>query len=166
MLGDSVLSLVFIVGCIPALIWINSVGRRPLIIWSFAFMTLGMLILGLFPNAPVWVIMTGFSIYALASGGPNILEWIYPNELFPTEVRASAVGVATAISRIGATMGTFALPHWLDSYGIGTTMLIMTGVTFIGLLICIALAPETRGLTLTQASSVATSGGVVARETA
>ena len=161
LLGDSVISLLFMIGCIPALKWIDSLGRRPLIIWSFVFMTLGMLILGVFPDAPVWVIMTGFSIYALASGGPSILEWIYPNELFPTEVRASAVGVATGISRIGACLGTFALPHWLNNLGIGPTMLIMTAVTFAGLIICIALAPETKGLSLSQASAVSKATGSI-----
>jgi len=154
LLGDSVISFVFILGCLPAMALIESVGRRPLIIWSFVFMTLGMLILGIFPNAPAWVIMSGFAIYALAAGGPGILEWIYPNELFPTEVRASAVGMATGISRIGACLGIFALPHWLATLGIGTTMLIMTGVTFAGLVICIFMAPETRGLTLSQAGAV------------
>jgi len=154
LLGDSVISFVFILGCIPAMLLIESVGRRPLIIWSFVFMTLGMLILGVFPDAPVWVIMTGFAIYALAAGGPGILEWIYPNELFPTEVRASAVGVATGISRIGACLGTFALPHWLSTWGIGTTMLIMTAVTFAGLIICIVMAPETKGMTLSQAGAI------------
>ncbi|WP_219825557.1 hypothetical protein [Nonomuraea typhae] len=49
--------------------------------------------------------MTAFAFYAFASGGPSILEWIYPNELFPTEVRATAVGVAVGISRIGLMEG-------------------------------------------------------------
>ena len=62
--------------------------------------------------------------------------------------------------RGNGTRFTFARPHWLVSYGIGNTMLIMTGMTFVGLLICIALAPETRGLPRTEASSVA--GGEVA----
>lgn len=157
MLGDIILSALFLIGIIPALVWVNSVGRRRLIIWSFVFMTLGMLILGVFPNAPAWVIMAGFAIYALASGGPNILEWIYPNELFPTDIRATAVGMGTAISRIGACVGTYLLPNWLQTYGLGTTMLIMTGITFAGLIACIALAEETGGLTLAQAGSVSKS---------
>lgn len=153
-LGDSLISVIFLIGCIPALFLVNSWGRRPLIIWCFAFMTLGMLILGIFSNASPWIIILGFVIYAFFSGGPNVLEWIYPNELFPTEIRASAVGLATAVSRIGAAIGTFALPYWLKSLGVGTTMLIMAFVTFIGLVICIFMAPETKNLTLSEASSI------------
>lgn len=155
MLGDIAISMFFVIGIIQALLLINKVGRRPLIIWSFAFMTIGMLILGLFPNAANWVIIAGFTIYAVASGGPNILEWLYPNELFPTEIRATAVGIGTAVSRIGACVGIYSLPKWLQVYGLGTTMLVMAGITFVGLVICIVLATETKGLTLAQAAGSA-----------
>lgn len=166
MLGDSLLSAVFMIGCIISLWLINHMGRRPLIIWTFAIMAVGMLILGIMPNAGPAVIILGFCIYALASGGPADLEWIYPNELFPTEVRASAVGVATAISRIGAFLGTFALPILLEKMGVGPTMLVMAAVTILGLILCIALAPETKGLTLAEAASIPTpvSGKVQSQE--
>lgn len=157
MLGDIAISLFFVIGIFQALMLINKVGRRPLIIWSFAFMTAGMLILGLFPDAGNWVIIAGFAIYAVASGGPNILEWLYPNELFPTEIRATAVGIGTSVSRIGACVGTYSLPQWLQVYGLGTTMLIMAGITFVGLVICIVLATETKDLTLAQAAGSADS---------
>ncbi|MEA7614659.1 hypothetical protein ONO57_27025, partial [Salmonella enterica subsp. enterica serovar Anatum] len=41
------------------------------------------------------------AVYAFFSGGPGILQWLYPNELFPTDIRASAVGVIMSLSRIG-----------------------------------------------------------------
>jgi MFS transporter, putative metabolite transport protein len=153
-LGDAFISFFFLIGCIPALYLVDVLGRRRLMIWSFVLMTIGILILGLFPAAPTFVIIGAFAIYAFFSGGPNVLEWIYPNELFPTEVRASAVGIGTAFSRIGAFIGTFAMPFSLKSLGIGPTMLIGAGITFIGLLVSIILAPETKGMTLSQASAV------------
>ncbi|MDP4159952.1 MAG: MFS transporter [Bacillota bacterium] len=153
-MGDILISSVFLIGCVPAIFLVNTWGRRPLIISCFAFMALGMLILGIFPTANPWIIILGFSIYAFFSGGPNVLEWVYPNELFPTEIRASAVGIATAVSRIGAAIGTFALPYLLKSIGVGTTMVIMAVITFVGLIVCVGLAPETKGLTLSQASSI------------
>jgi putative MFS transporter len=144
----------FLIGCIPPLALINNLGRRPLMIWSFFFMTLGLLVVGLFPHAPAWVIITGFLVYAAVSGAPGVLQWIYPNELFPTEVRATAVGVATALSRIGAAIGTFALPYVLQTYGIGPTMLINTAITFVGFIVCVWLAPETKGLSLQESSEL------------
>ena len=43
------------------------------------------------------VVILAFGLYAFFSGGPGILQWLYPNELFPTEVRASAVGIAIGV---------------------------------------------------------------------
>jgi putative MFS transporter len=153
-LGYALINIFFLLGCVPQLLLINTLGRRPLIICSFFFMTVGLLVLGLFPQAPAWVIISGFLVYAFFSGGPNVLEWIYPNELFPTEIRATAVGVATAISRIGAAIGTFSLPYLLQTYGIGPTMLISAGITLLGLIVCVLLAPETKGLTLRECSDL------------
>jgi MFS transporter, putative metabolite transport protein len=153
-LSEIIISLFFLVGCIPALFFVNKVGRRPVIIWSFVMMTVGMLILGIFPNSSIWIILLAFALYAFFSGGPSVLDYIYPNELFPTEIRASAVGMGTAFSRIGSFIGTFLLPYSLNSMGIGITMLIGAGLTLLGLLVAIAWAPETKGKTLAEASSV------------
>ena len=117
-------------------------------------MTLGLLVLGLFPKAPVGVILCGFLIYAFFAGGSSVLDGIYPNELFPTEVRATAFGVATSVSRVGAAIGTFSVPYCLQTFGIGPTMLISTGVTLLGLIVCVLLAPETKGLTLRECSDL------------
>lgn len=154
MLGDIIISLFFLIGCIPAMFWLNSIGRRPLIIWSFAIMTLSLLVLGIWPNAAIWLIVTMFGIYAFFSGGPAILQWLYPNELFPTDVRASAVGVAMAFSRIGTVVSTYGMPLILSTYGIGPTMFAGVLISAIGLLISIAMAPETKDLTLQEASSL------------
>ncbi len=78
----------FLVGCVVSLFLVNRMGRRPLIIHSFVWAGLAMLCLGLFPGAPSWVILALFLAYALFIGGTQILQWIYPNELFPTEIRA------------------------------------------------------------------------------
>lgn len=51
-LGESVLSLFFLVGSLPAMFWLNSMGRRPLLIRSLFLIAVGLLALGLFPTAP------------------------------------------------------------------------------------------------------------------
>ncbi|SDF47390.1 MFS transporter [Sporomusa acidovorans] len=86
MLGNVLINVVFLTGTICATVWADTFGRRPLIIWSFAVMTAGMLVLTLFPSGSVWIILVGFALYTFAAGGPNILPWMYSNELFPTEI--------------------------------------------------------------------------------
>jgi putative MFS transporter len=151
-LGYALINILFLLGCLPALKLAETVGRRPLLLWSFAIMIVPFVALGLMPNAPVGMIIFWFCLYAFASGGPNILEWSYPNELFPTEIRATAMGLVTAVSRIGAALGTFFLPLSLEKYGDGPTMLMMAALTAIGFVVSLALAPETKGQSLADAS--------------
>lgn len=153
-LGEALVSLFFLVGTVPAMYWLNSLGRRPLLIGSLALMAVGLLVPGIWPGANIVIIIAAFALYAFFSGGPGILQWLYPNEMFPTEVRATAVGVAIAISRIGVVVSTYGLPLFLDAYGIGPTMLAGAGLLVLALLLSVFMAPETRGLTLSQASSL------------
>ena len=96
-----------------------------------------------------------FAAYAILIGGTQILQWIYPNELFPTEVRGSAVGLASSLSRIGAAAGTYLVPEALSHIGIGPTMIVAAVITLIGAVVSVAWAPETRGLTLGQCATLA-----------
>lgn len=153
-LGDVIISFFFLLGCVPALYLLNSIGRRPLVIWSFVVMTLSLLILCIFPGASISIVIIAFAIYALFSGAPSILEWLYPNELFPTDIRATAVGIGVAFSRVGSFLGTFLLPYGLKYLGIGPTMLVGVAVSVIGLVASIFLAPETKGLTLMESSTL------------
>jgi putative MFS transporter len=153
-LGEAAVSLFFLIGTIPAMFWLNSLGRRPLLIGSLALMAVGLLVPGIWPGASIVVVVVAFAVYAFFSGGPGILQWLYPNEMFPTEVRATAVGVAIAISRIGVVVSTYGLPLFLDAYGIGPTMLVGAALLLVCLALSVAMAPETRGLTLGEASSL------------
>jgi len=100
------------------------------------------------------LVAAAFAVYAIFNGGPSILEWIYPNELFPTEIRATAVGVCTGISRIGAAIGTFGTPWALTHLGISGTMWIATGIALVGAIVSLFMAPETRGKALHEASAL------------
>ncbi|MFD1212990.1 MFS transporter [Arthrobacter sp. GCM10027362] len=162
-LGSVLINIVFLLGCLPALRLVETAGRRPLIIWSFALMAVPLFVLGFAPGAPVAVIIACFCLYAFFSGGPNILEWAYPSELFPTEIRATAIGITTGASRIGAAVGTFMVPFALHGWGIGPTMITAAVLTAIGWLVCLLMAEETRGLALGASS---TEQAVPARSTA
>ncbi|WP_245797965.1 MFS transporter [Domibacillus mangrovi] len=76
---------------------------------------------------------------------------VFPAESFPTEIRSSCVGLATAESRLSAAVGTFLLPMGIASIGIQYTMLCLTAVLVISAIVSIAWAPETKSLTLSEA---------------
>ena len=152
-LGSALTSLLFLAGCLPVLRWAETVGRRRLYIWSFALMTLPLLLLGLVQIEAAALVVASFCFYAFVSGPTNVLSWSYPNELFPTHIRATAVGFATAMTRVGATAGTFLLPILLESIGTRSTMLVGAAVVASGLLMCVLWAPETSGKPLEETSS-------------
>lgn len=153
-IGSAVITVMFLVGCLVAVALVDKMGRRPLILHSFLWSGLALLGLGLFPDASPTVIMVLFAAYAILIGGTQILQWVYPNELFPTEIRGSAVGLASSLSRIGAAIGTYLVPLALTSLGIGTTMIIGAVVTLVGFGLSLAWAPETRGLSLGEAAAL------------
>lgn len=152
--GSIAITLLFVVGCILATGLINGMGRRPMVIHSFLWSGLALLGLGYSADASPLMILILFGSYALLIGGAQVLQLVYPNEIFPTEIRAVAVGFGTSFSRIGAAAGTWLVPISLDRYGIGITMYIAAGVTLVGLIVSLALAPETRALNLAEASAL------------
>lgn len=152
--GSVLITLLFVVGCVVATRLIDSMGRRPLIIHSFLWSSLALLGLGAFADSGEILVLLMFGAYALFIGGAQVLELVYPNELFPTEIRAFAVGIGSSMTRVGAAVGTWLVPMSLHSIGIGNTMYVAAAVSLVGLLVSVWLAPETRGMSLEQAASL------------
>jgi MFS transporter, putative metabolite transport protein len=152
--GSMGITLLLALGCAIATWLIRMIGRRTLIIHSFFWSGLGLLGLGLFPNAQGWAVLAMFGIYALFIGGAQVLEIVYPNELFPTEFRAIAVGLGASLAALSSSAGTWLVPMALDRIGIGHTMLVAAAITFLGCLVSLLLAPETASLSLEEAASL------------
>ncbi|MCX4728879.1 MFS transporter [Streptomyces sp. NBC_01306] len=153
-LGYGLINLFFLIGNVVALLLVDRLGRRPVLIGGFAVSALGLLYLAVAPDSGLWMVAFAFAVYAVFNGGPSILEWIYPNELFPTEVRATAVGLCTGISRIGSAIGTFATPWSLASLGLSATMYIAAGIALVGALVSFFMAPETKNKDLHVTSAL------------
>ncbi|MGH3146146.1 MAG: MFS transporter, partial [Rubrobacter sp.] len=144
--------LFLLAGAIVGVVIMDMLARRSFVIGSFAFLAVVGAALGFFPQAPVPVILVLFSLFAFVIAAAADLESVYPAEIFPTEVRASGTGIAAAISRIGAAIGTFLLPTSVEQFGAGPTMLAATAILLLGMILSIAWAPETRHVALSEAS--------------
>lgn len=150
---ETIIIGLIVAGSVPAVFLVEKWGRRPIAVVPLGLMVIPLAGLWLWSGGPLWFIVIAFCAYAFISGGPSILVWIYPNELFPTEVRATAVGIATAVSRLGAATGTYLLPLSIASVGTGTTMLFGALLTAGAFLVCLVMAPETKGKSLEEVSS-------------
>lgn len=152
--GTLVMNLFQLVGAVVGVLVMNKLSRRGFLIDSFAIMAAALLILGFWHNPPLITLAICFIVYVFVTSAAGNIETVYPPELFPTEIRASGVGIASAISRVGAALGTFLLPISQAHLGIGPSLLIGAGILLFGLFISIAWAPETRNLTLIEASDL------------
>ncbi|MBV8198609.1 MAG: MFS transporter [Candidatus Eremiobacteraeota bacterium] len=143
--GSIAITTAFLVGSILSLPLVERWGRRPLCIAGFVVGVVAFSLL-LIPN-PQLVILA-FVAYAVGIGAAAGLELTYPVELFPTPIRASATGFAAAVSRIGAALGTFALPVVLARYGVGSVVVGSIALCAAGLIVAIRWAPETKGINI------------------
>lgn len=150
--GEILMYLVLLIGSAIGALLINRVGRRNMLIVPFAVTGVALLVLGIWPTAPAPVVVLCFLTFALFNAASNVLQMLYPSEIFPTGVRASGVGFAAAMSRIGSAIGTFLLPIILVNWGITPVMLISAAILFGGMLISIWLAPETTGKDLSEST--------------
>ncbi|WP_413098289.1 MFS transporter [Streptomyces sp. Inha503] len=151
--GGILSSIVILIGAIAGSLVMDRWGRRPVLILPFIPMVGALLLLGVAPNSATAAIVVGLGVYCLFSGITGLLVWPYPGELFPTEVRSTAIGLITAITRIGAAGGTFLAPLSMSGLGIHITMIIGAGITAAGLVVSIIWAPETKGRSLAETSA-------------
>lgn len=145
------LAALFVVGGVPGLLLVDKIGRKTLLIYTFAGIAVIWCIAGLVPGLPFMVAFLAICAFALLSGASNFLEIVYPNELFPTEVRATAVGMGTSVSRIGAAIAVYLMPFVLDR-GINLVLIAGAVISAIGLAATLAWGEETAGRSLTETS--------------
>ncbi|WP_050810361.1 MFS transporter [Desulfitobacterium hafniense] len=153
-LGTAIVYVFFMLGVIPAIRLIDSIPRRTTVIATFTMMAVALLLLGLFSNASPLIILILFAAYALPYGLQSVLDNIYPTELFPTEIRGTAVGTLTSISKLGGAIASFLFPIGLAGYGLGPMFIIGAVISVIGLVVSVFLAPETKGKTLEESSAL------------
>ncbi|GKU82150.1 MFS transporter [Niallia sp. NCCP-28] len=143
--ADILLNIFLLVGAFVGMYLTVKLSRRGFLISSFIICFVSLALLGIIPQNMSFLLIGAFVVFTLFISAINNLVGIYPAESFPTELRASGVGVATACSRIGSALGTFLLPTLITKLGLSPTMLILAAVLLIGTAVSIIWAPETKG---------------------
>ena len=141
------------IGALIGLLAIDRIGRRRMLIGPFWVQMVVLLVVGLWTNAPSWVLVLGLAVFALGNSYSDILTAVYPSEIFDTDIRSSGVGLGSAMSRIGAFLGTYLLPIGMGTIGIKWCMVIAAGLCVIGAVTGQFMAPETMNRSLTRTST-------------
>ena len=160
-------ALLYIVGFACAVIsitWNDRFGRKIIQAIGFCFMALGMAFLALsqYVGGLLFLIL-GFSGLALWYGmeniGPGNTMGLYAIELFPTRLRSTSMGSATAVTRFVSFLSAFEFPFIALMFGVTGFFLILLGVMVSASIFTILFTPETKGMTLDEISGSVYSHG-------
>ena len=150
-----VVGLVNFVFTFVAVVFVDRLGRRPLLLAGLALQVVALTLVGwMFQTAaggvPLLVAILGFiAAFAMALGP---IPWIVCAETFPTRVRGRAMSAATFVIWTACYVVAQTFPMLNDNPAIGPakTFWIYAGCSLAGFLFVLLKMPETKGRTLEE----------------
>ena len=138
MIGTLVFNVFGIIGGFSSPLIGRLLGLRKASALGFGAVFVMLLIMGLFHDSmPIWLAVVVPSLFILFhSGGPGANGKSLSSLSFRSELRAGANGVIGALGAMGAALGLLVFPIFRESYGLGTTFLILSVVPLIACIIC------------------------------
>lgn len=146
--GNDVAGLIYIVGLslgsVAGFLLVDYFPRRVFVVGSFAITGLALLVSATVTALPGALVVLSFALFSCVLSAAQAQIYVYLPELFPTAVRASGLGIAVAVSRLGAAAGTSLLPLCVTYYGIHVALGICVATLALGGVTSYLRAPETR----------------------
>ncbi|RII84596.1 MFS transporter [Neopusillimonas maritima] len=144
------LGLANFLATIVALKLVDNAGRRPLLIFGSALMTVGLALVILASlYAMPYIGLIGLCLFIVAfaiSLGP--LPYVMMSELFPSAIRENGIAVASSISWLFNATIAFTFLSVINTIGLSATIGIFMVVCLMSLIISIIYLPETRRVRL------------------
>ena len=98
-------------------------------------------------STPALIVTFGVLTTAAANVFSNVYH-VYQAELFPSDVRATAVGWTYSLSRLSSAALPFVLIPVLDAYGATTMFAVVVGALMIAIGVLVPFGPRTTGRSL------------------
>jgi MFS transporter, putative metabolite:H+ symporter len=140
-----------LLGTLICALVIDRVGRRLWFALSFAAAALALAALAIYPTPTAEQVLTSMTIAYFFISSVNIGVYLYTPELYPTRVRAIAVGTATAWLRFASIIGPTVVGTMMAS-GLPAVFLTFAAVAGVAAAITGLFAIETKGRVLEEAS--------------
>ncbi len=157
------IGLVNLLVTVIAILYVDKVGRRKLLLLGFAGTCLSLLSLCLFSiNQVAWlpylsVLCLTIYIFSFAiSIGP--IPFIAMAEIFPLHVRGAGMGMSSMSNWAFNTIVIFSFPLMQHSLGIDYTFAVYALICFLGLIYTYFYMPETKNISLEQIENYIMSG--------
>ncbi|VVA21937.1 PREDICTED: inorganic phosphate transporter [Prunus dulcis] len=150
--------------------FIDRIGRFPIQLMGFFFMTVFMFALAipyhhwtLKPNRIGFVVLYSLTFF-FSNFGPNATTFVVPAEIFPARLRSTCHGISAAGGKAGAIVGGFGFlyaaqstnpaktdPGYPPGIGVKNSLIMLGTINFFGMLFTLLL-PESKGKTLEELS--------------
>lgn len=164
LLATGVVGIVMFLATIPAVIWVDKVGRKPVLI-SGAFLMAAChfiiaVLFGLYHDswathtAAGWGACVLVWIFAIAFGyswGP--CSWIVVAEIWPLSIRGKGISIAASSNWMNNFIVGQVTPTMLSNIGFGT-FVFFGAFSLMGGLFILFFVPETKGLSLEEMDEV------------
>ncbi|CCM04226.1 uncharacterized protein FIBRA_06393 [Fibroporia radiculosa] len=170
LLATGVVGIVMWAATIPAVIWVDRIGRKPVLVSGALIMAACHLIIavltGLFQHtwlqhkAAGWAACALVWVFAAAFGyswGP--CSWIVVAEIWPLSVRGKGISIAASSNWMNNFIVGQVTPTMMENITFGT-FVFFGSFSFLGALFILFFVPETKGLTLEEMDNVFGSQGL------
>jgi len=150
------LGIVNLLSTIVALLLIDRVGRRPLLIFGTAAMAASLLLTaygfraagGALDPTLVLIGLLAFVASFAVSLGP--VMWVLLSEIFPNRVRALAISGVGLVNSLVCVVAQLVFPWQMTHLGGASTFLIYALFAILGVVVLTRILPETRGRSLEE----------------
>jgi len=90
----------------------------------------------------------GLTVFSLSTGSTAI--YTYTSEVHPTEIRTTAMGIASAWGRVGAMTMLLVFGHYFATLGKSLLFLVIDPVLIGAAIVVLCFGPSTRGRPLQE----------------
>ncbi|XP_044594914.1 facilitated trehalose transporter Tret1-1-like [Cotesia glomerata] len=135
-------------------------GRKPLLIFSSSFMAISLVALGLYFNLKDggkdvsnlgWLPLVSLTLFMIAfSVGLGPIPWMIMGELFTTETKAMASGLAVMLNWFLVFLVTKTFPSMKEQLGAAVTFWVFAGIMVVATVFEYFFVLETKGKTLQE----------------
>ncbi|KAG6516321.1 polyol transporter 5-like [Zingiber officinale] len=147
-----------------ATFFVDRVGRRPLLLGSFAGMIVSLAALGIGLTAVdrhgvgghqlQWAVALSISstlaYVAFFSIGAGPITWVYSSEIFPLRLRALGAAIGVAVNRVTSGVITMTFLSLSHAITLGGSFFLYSGIATVAWVFFFTFLPETRGRTLEE----------------
>ncbi|KAH8110541.1 general substrate transporter [Phellopilus nigrolimitatus] len=164
LLGSGGIGIVQFLAVVPAILYIDRLGRKPLLLWGGVVMGFAHLVIALlvyqYQNSwashhiAAWVAVGCVYLFTGAYGfsyGP--IAWILPNEVLPLSIRSKGAAISTASNWINNFFIGLVTPAFLSASPTGT-FTIFSIACFGAAIWSRVCVPETAGVSLEEIDSL------------